>query len=253
MPPGARRLAGPQSSAAHVFVEDLDVPLLCENDALHLARALRLRPGEVVSASDGRGRWRRCVFTGASGSADLGAAIEPDGPVLFDPAPSPAVTVAFSLTKSGGPEWVVQRLTEVGADRMVPVVSSRSVARWEPGRAERRVERLRRVSRQAAMQSRRVWLAEVDAVVGFAELTVGTEASEDAALAEAGGGPPSLGRPMLIVGPEGGWEDHERECGLPLVGLGPTVLRADTAALVAGAVLCALRSRLVAGNGGAAS
>jgi 16S rRNA (uracil1498-N3)-methyltransferase len=63
-----------------------------------------------------------------------------------------------------------------------------------------------------------------------------------ACLADAGGGPPSLALPVVLVGPEGGWSEEERAVGLPAVGLGPHVLRAETAALAAGALLAALRA-----------
>ena len=90
------------------------------------------------------------------------------------------------------------------------------------------------------MQSRRAFLPEVDDVRSFAEVA----ALPGAALADAGGDPPSLARPTVLVGPEGGWSDEERAAGLPAVALGPHVLRAETAAIVAGALVVALRSSL---------
>jgi 16S rRNA U1498 N3-methylase RsmE len=60
-----------------------------------------------------------------------------------------------------------------------------------------------------------------------------------------GGGPPSLERPVVLVGPEGGWDESELASGLPLVTLGPTVLRAETAAMAAGVLLCGLRAGVV--------
>jgi RsmE family RNA methyltransferase len=69
------------------------------------------------------------------------------------------------------------------------------------------------------------------------------------ALAELGGDPPSLERPVVAVGPEGGWSDAERELCRARVGLGDAVLRAETAAVAAGTLLAGLRSALVAGAG----
>jgi 16S rRNA (uracil1498-N3)-methyltransferase len=228
-------------AVAHVFVADLEVPELDEPDRHHLSRALRLRPGEEVTASDGTGRWRRCRYaTGGPGGGDSTAALEPEGPVISEEPPRPAVGVGFVVTKGSRPEWVVQKLTEVGVDRIVPLSSSRSVVRWDTSRADRNVERLRRVAREAAMQSRRNRLPDVTDVVSFAEVAVA-----GAALAEAGGAAPSLERPFVLVGPEGGWDRAELAFGLPLVGLGPTVLRAETAAVAAGVLLCALRTGLV--------
>jgi RsmE family RNA methyltransferase len=67
----------------------------------------------------------------------------------------------------------------------------------------------------------------------------------DAALAESGGGPVGLDRPVVLVGPEGGWSPEEAACGRPTVGLAPNILRAETAAIAAGALLVAKRASLV--------
>ncbi len=72
-----------------------------------------------------------------------------------------ALTVGFALVKGERPELIVQKLTELGIDRIVPFVAERSVVRWDGDRAAGHVERLRRVAREAAMQSRRCWLPEV--------------------------------------------------------------------------------------------
>lgn len=219
-------------AAAHAFVDDLLAPRLGADDARHLGRVLRLRPGQAVTVSDGAGGWRPCTWQEHGG-------LEPSGPVAVVPAADPAVTVAFALTKGERPEWVVQKLTEVGVDRILPFRAERSVVRWEPAKAAAQVERWRRVARAAAMQSRRVRLPDVIEVDDFAG-TIAT-LGDRAALADAGGAPVSLAHPAVLVGPEGGWSDAERAAGGPLVGLGSTVLRAETAAVVAGALLCALR------------
>jgi len=218
----------------HVFVADVAAPVLDDEDRHHLERVLRTRVGEEVTVADGRGGWRRCAFTAGGG-------LEPVGEVEQRPAPMPAITVAFALTKGEKPETAVQKLTELGVDRIVPFAAARSVARWDGDRAERHVARLRKVAREAAMQSRRAQLPIVDDVVDFAAAA----AIPGACLADAGGAPPSLDRPVVLVGPEGGWSDEERAAGLPTVGLGPFVLRAETAALTAGALLGALRAGFV--------
>lgn len=224
--------------AAHVFVEDLESPALDDADAHHLARVLRLRPGEAVTASDGRGGIRACVWRDGH--------LEVVGPVETRPRAEPGISVAFSLTKGAKPEWAVQRLTEAGVDVIQPLVAARSVVRWEPDRAGRAQERLARVAREAAAQSRRVWLPDIAPLTPFADFVVTPEVRERAAVAHMGGTPPTLERPTVIVGPEGGWSDEELECGLPVVALGPEVLRAETAAVAAGILLAALRGGLVA-------
>lgn len=186
--------------------------------------------------ADGAGGWRLCTWTG-----DTDGGLEPAGGVAYEPRPEPSVTVGFALLKGDRPEWVVQKLTEVGVDRIVPFVAARTVVRWDGDRAVRHLDRLRRVAREAAMQARRTWLPEVADVVGFAAVA----SSPGVALAEPGGPPPSLDRPVVLVGPEGGWAPEELDRGLPTATLGPTVLRAETAAVAAGVLLCGLRAGVV--------
>lgn len=232
-----------------VFVEDLAAPVPSADDAHHLLEVLRLRPGEHVVASDGAGHWVGCRIGASRGvrhagrESDLGSVLEPDGPVVVAPAPVPALTVGFVPTKGDRAEWVVRKLTELGIDRIVPVRSARSVVRWDRGRGERAVERLRRVAREAAAQSRRPRLPEVLPPTPLEELAART--GQPVRLAQPGGCAPSLDPPVLVVGPEGGWDAAELAQFGPGVGLGPTVLRSETAALAAAAVLGALRVGLV--------
>jgi len=218
---------------AHVFVADVEAPELAPDDRHHLERVLRLRPGDELTVADGAGRWRRCRF---------GPALEADGDVEVEVPPAPAITLAFALTKGERPEWTVQKLTEVGVDRIVPFVSARSIVRWDEAKAERNAERLRRVAREAAMQSRRAFLPVVEDVAEFADVVTRT----GAALAAPDGRPPDLARACLLVGPEGGWTDEELALAPVRVALGPTVLRAETAAVAGAVLLAGLRAGLVA-------
>lgn len=228
-------------AAAQVFVDNLDTPAPAHEDLHHLRRVLRLRPGEAVVAADGAGAWRLCRFVTGPGDS---AALTPDGPVRVEPPPGAPVAVGFVPVKGERPEWVVQKLTELGVDRMVVLRSARSVVRWEGDRATNALERLRRVAREAAAQSRRARLPALDGVWDVA--TMAREvAPERLALAHLGSGPPDGAVRCLAVGPEGGWGEDERADGTPLVGLGPRVLRAETAAVAAGTLLCALRDGVV--------
>ena len=155
--------------------------------------------------------------------------------------PTPEVTVAFAVVKGERPGWAVQKLTEIGVDRIVLLQTARSVVRWPLGEADKQLDRLRRVAREAAVQSRRVWLPVVGPVAPFD----GVAAQPGVALAHPVGGPPSLDRPTILIGPEGGWTDDELACGAPPISLGPSILRTETAAVVAGTLLCALRSATV--------
>lgn len=227
-------MAGAGPPRAHVFVDDLELLELAPADRHHLERVLRLRPGDPVTVSDGRGGLQPCVL-GAGGR------LEPIGPPIRQGRPAPAITVAMAPTKGERPEWAVQKLTEAGVDEIVVFLADRSVVRWEGERARRHLARLARLAREAAMQSRRAWLPEVRGVASFAALA----ARPGAALADPGGAPPSLSTPVVLVGPEGGWSDAELSRGLPQVALGDGVLRAETAAVAAGVLLTALRSGIV--------
>ncbi len=224
-----------RASAAHVFVEDLDRPHLEDHDHHHLSRVLRLRPGQAVTVSDGEGQWRPCAWTGTG--------LDPAGAVRREPAPSPLLAVGFALTKGERPEWTVQKLTEVGVDRIAAFLADRSVVRWDAERAGRQLSRWQRVAREAAMQSRRTRLPVVEPVATFAGAVAAL--GEGAAMAEPGQAPVSLRHRSVLVGPEGGWSEAERDHGLPLVGLGSTVLRAETAAVAAAVLLCGLRAGVV--------
>ncbi len=229
---------------AWVFVEDLDGLGLTRADAHHLGRVLRLRPGEAVGASDGAGRWRPCTVTAMAGDGTADVRLEPDGDVVTVAAPQPPVTVGFSLVKGDRPELVVQKLTELGVDRILPLAASRSVVRWDAERAERNLARLRQVAREAAMQSRRPRLPEV-AMVSTLAAAAEALGAEGALCQQGGEAALTLRRPGLLVGPEGGWAPDELACGLASVDLGPTTMRAETAAIAAAVLLCGLRSATV--------
>jgi 16S rRNA (uracil1498-N3)-methyltransferase len=216
-----------------VFVDDLAAPSLADDDRHHLTKVLRVRPGEAVMVADGAGRWR---------TATLGSELEVTGPIVEAPRPAPALTIGFALVKGDKPELIVQKLTELGIDRIVPFRAERSVVRWDDVKAAKAIVRLRAVARAAAMQSHRPALPTIDDVADLAMLA----ALPGAALADRTGVAPSLDHPLLLVGPEGGWAPEERSLGRPTVRLGDHVLRAETAAVTAGVLLTALRTGIVA-------
>jgi len=226
-PADERRFDGP-----HCFVADLERPVLDDDDRHHVARVLRVRPGDELSVSDGRGRWRPCRF---------GDELEPDGAIAFVPAPEPALTVAFALVKGDRPELVVQKLTELGIDRIVPISADRSVVRWDGDKAAKQHARLRKVAREAAMQSRRCWIPEVAPTTTVTALA----GAEPVTRADRVGHPPTLDRTTVLIGPEGGWSPGERAEVADATAFGDHVLRSETAAITAGAILVALRSGLV--------
>lgn len=235
------------AATAMVFVDDLGAPVLTDEDAHHLVHVLRLRAGETLIAGDGAGGWVPCRLAPepAGGSRRRGArpSIEVVGPPSVQPRLEPLITVAFVPTKGERPEWVAQKLTELGVDRIVPLRSNRSVVRWDGPRGDRALERLGKVAREASAQCRRTWLPEVTEVTDLDGLAARAGAAPR--LARLGGGRLGLTPPVIAVGPEGGWDEDEVDAWGEGVGLGPTVLRAETAAVTAGAMLCALRSGVV--------
>ena len=219
----------------HVFVDDLERLELRDEDRHHLTRSLRLRPGDTFTASNGAGSWRVCRL----GSGPQGDA-EPDGEVVYVEAPRPKITIGFALIKGGRPELVVQKLTELGVEVIVPFTAEHSVVRWDADRGARHTERLRRVAREAAMQSRQVRLPDIGEVTDFADLAV----QPGAVRADINGDAPSLDRPVVLIGPEGGWSDVERR-QLGAIRISTSVLRSETAAIGAAALLTALRDGLI--------
>jgi RsmE family RNA methyltransferase len=102
---------------------------------------------------------------------------------------------------------------------------------------------MRRVVRESSAQCRRTRLPEVTRVMGLEELAALT--GTDPVLAHPGGDRPGPAHTVVAVGPEGGWDDDERQRWGAGIGLGPTVLRSETAAVAVGTVLCALRSGVI--------
>jgi 16S rRNA (uracil1498-N3)-methyltransferase len=227
---------GPDRQLPFAFVDDLDAPELSPADRHHLARVRRLRDGDGLTAGDGAGRHRTVRF---------GTPLRPDGDIVSAPAPDPVLTIGFALTKGDKPELVVQKLVEIGVDRILPFVAERSVVRWDPDKAARNVERWRAIAREAAAQAHRTWLAEVADVVSFPEVVAAVGSGPDTALAHpdapAPGAEVVAGAPTgILVGPEGGWSAVEESTVRRWVGLGPHILRAETAAIVAGSRIVAV-------------
>lgn len=211
------------------FVADLHMPELDDDDLHHLQRVLRLRPGAPLTVGDGLGRWRPAQLTDAR--------VEPTGPIEELASPEPRLSVGFALVKGDKPELVVQKLTELGIDRIVPFRAARSVVRWDDAKAAKAVARLRVVARAAAMQSHRPHLPGIADVTDLRDLV----AEDGVAMADRQGAAIGPAHATVLVGPEGGWSDEERAISVPRVALGVHVLRAETAAITAGVLLCIRR------------
>ena len=232
-------------AVAHVFVPALDDDVTLDDETgHHLGRVRRVRAGDVVTAADGRGRWRPyAIALVEPGVVELRAR---DAPVE-EPHLEPRLVVAFALTKGAKPELVVQKLTELGVDGVTVLAGRRSVPRWSDERAGAAVARLRRIAHEAAAQCRRARVPAVDGVRpvtglrGRPGLVVADPEGDDPAALPA----PSGGEWLLVVGPEGGFDPGEVAAldGRRLR-LGPHVLRAETAAIAGAAVLATKRTQV---------
>lgn len=219
-------LAVLRGAVAHVVVDDVERVDVSDADLHHVFRVLRARDGETITITDGAGRWRSCVASGG--------AIVPDGAVVVEQRRTEPLTIACAIPKRDRPEWIVQKLTELGVGAIVLIHAARSVVRWDDDRADRHLDKLRTVAREALQQSRGVWLPAIDGPVAAGEVL------PVAVAAEPGGRPLEGGDRFVAIGPEGGWTADELALARGTVSLGDTVLRVETAALAAAARIALL-------------
>ncbi len=206
--------------------------LLDAGESHHLLRVVGIAPGEAVEVFDGRGHAVRARLLGArEGRAEL--AVEAPAAVPR----RPARWLLAGLSRAAAFDTVVRMATELGATVIQPVLADRSVARGD------RRDRWLRIVRAAASQCGRADLPEVRAPVRLAAALAALPVDLPLRLCVPGAErlAPVPGPAAVATGPEGGWSEAEvalaRERGCALVGLGPTVLRADTAAAAALALL----------------
>ncbi|MCS0601475.1 16S rRNA (uracil(1498)-N(3))-methyltransferase [Streptomyces sp. LP11] len=235
---------------APVFVVDQLDPsgpefVLDGPEGRHAVSVKRLRPGEDVVLTDGRGRWAEGVVSAAEGKDRLLVTV---AAVREEPAAAPRITVVQALPKGDRGELAVETMTEVGVDAVVPWQASRCVTQWKGERGLKALGKWRSTAREAGKQSRRVRFPEVAdaattqqvaALLARADFAAVLHESGEARLAIAD--LPAEGEIVLVVGPEGGVSPEElalfaRAGAGPYV-LGPTVLRTSTAGTAAAALL----------------
>lgn len=213
------------------------------DDARHLVTVRRAAVGQAVVVRDEAGRRFRGRIAGvtAAGVTVAGLVPEPAG------GPSVDLTLCLCLLKGGEFDDALQRAVEIGAARIVPVRSARTVPM--PRDPASRAQRWNRIAREAAKQAGRERVPDVDDIVAFDEL-VAAPAPGLSIIAHTGGGgdlralAAAAGRPLtvrVLVGPEGGFADDEvaraAAAGWRVVTCGATQLRAGTAALVLPALI----------------
>ncbi|MFN0102574.1 MAG: RsmE family RNA methyltransferase [Bryobacteraceae bacterium] len=205
--------------------------------AQHLVRVLRVEEGQQFEISDNRHLYLATVTTARKSSVVFKVTER-----LPDLAPIPDVTLLASLFKFDHFEWLLEKATELNVARIVPVIAERSERGLERA-APKRKERWERILLEASQQCRRMTLPVIRETLKFpAALTM--EATHRILLDELRQGPPlarlavNTGESVaLLLGPEGGWTEKERESALEARwmarSVGPNVLRAETAGMAA--------------------
>jgi len=222
-----------RTSTAHVFVDDITQPSLTEDDFAHLSKSLRLRDGETVSTSDGNGSWRLCVWRNTQ-------LLEVVSDVETQQRLDPQLAVAVSPVKGDRTDLAVEKMTEIGVDEIIVLAPvRRSVVRWDERKFAQNIDRLSRIARGAAMQSRRLYVSRVVGPVTLAELLK----RPDVAVADPVGTTDVAAVHTIVIGPEGGFDPDEYTTDTPCVSLGASILRAETAAIVAATLMVAHRAR----------
>lgn len=222
------------------FVDNIgpDGAVVEGDDFKHLASVLRLKKGDRVMLSDGKGS--ECE--GEIERIEIGKALVKAGP--WRPCvsePHHKLTVFQCLPKAGKMEMILQKCTELGMNALAPTLSVRCVV--QPGRDfDRKLQRYRKVAREAAMQSGRgivpqvlplVELKKADLSI-FDTVYVAYEGEKEQSLKHVMADKPGR-RIALFIGPEGGFEPDEVAClaekGARVVSLGPRILRTETAGM----------------------
>jgi 16S rRNA (uracil1498-N3)-methyltransferase len=217
--------------------------VLAGDDARHLRQVLRAEPGQRYELSDNRGVYLAEIEAVRKDEVSFRVVEE-----LTPEEPPLRLTLLVALIKFDRFEWAIEKVTELGVEAVVPVRAERSEKGLDRA-AAKRLERWRKIARESSQQARRARLPEIAAPVPL-QAALETGAGYRLFLDEAGGRPLLSALPahraqgdrvLLAVGPEGGWTEAERQLaaghGWTRVSLGPSILRAETAALAAVAVL----------------
>lgn len=214
-----------------------NLAVLTGSHAEHLSRVLRVRVGQEFDVATGDEVRRGRVIRIEAGRVEL---------ELGDLVPAvaaPQIVLALSIFKFDRMEWAIEKCTELGVGQIVPVIAQRTETHLAAA-AAKRVERWRRIARQAAEQSRRTSAPEIsapvklkDALALAAEARIVLSESEPAITVKDALASQPAHHVVLAVGPEGGWTESEiklfREAGWVSASLGGNILRAETAAIAA--------------------
>ncbi|WP_432094454.1 16S rRNA (uracil(1498)-N(3))-methyltransferase [Streptomyces sp. bgisy100] len=214
----------------------------------HAVSVRRLRAGEEVVLTDGRGGSAPCVVRATEGKDRLVLTV---GAAVTEEEPAPRITVVQALPKGDRGELAVETMTETGVDAIVPWQASRCITQWKGDRGAKSLAKWRSTAREAGKQSRRVRFPEVADAMTTRQVAALLASADFAAVLhedrDAGSEPlataalPADGHIVLVVGPEGGVSPEElaafAAAGAQPHRLGPSVLRTSTAGTAATALL----------------
>ncbi|MFI4886766.1 MAG: 16S rRNA (uracil(1498)-N(3))-methyltransferase [Steroidobacterales bacterium] len=212
--------------------------------ANHIARVLRLGRGDALVVFDGRGGEYAARIEDVRKGAVVVAVAEGSTPVRESPL---SLTLAQGVSRGERMDWVVQKATELGVSRIVPVLTERSVVKLDAKQAERKRLHWHGIATAACEQSGRDRIPTLDAPLTLAEFLGGADRramrvmlSPAASLSVADLPQPGAGV-LVLIGPEGGLAASEQQsalaAGFAAIRLGPRVLRTETAAVAALTVL----------------
>lgn len=230
-----------------------DTCVLRGETALHIAKSLRMKCGEALTLCDGTGMDYEGVITGVSPQEVM---VSIARRYQCEQEPDTAVTLYQCLPKGDKMEWIVQKTVELGVCSIVPVLSSRCIARPDQKSAVKKQERYQRIALEAAQQSGRGCIPRVKPMVTLEQACASAQALDVSLVLYEKGGQPlhallAEKKPRSIgvwVGPEGGFAEEEisrlEQVGVRPATLGKRILRTETAPIAALAVLMHLTGNL---------
>lgn len=209
-----------------------------DDEATHARRVLRLTPGARVELFDGRGTFA----VGEVQSVAKSMFVQIDDRRTLPPQ-RPRIDLAVAIPKGDRAAVLVEKAAELGADRLIPMITDRSVV--NPGSGKR--QRFERIALEAAKQCNRPWLMQIAPPIAFSQLLDDTDADLRLIADTSANSEPakpqiaSDASIIILIGPEGGWTDLERraarDAGFTPWHFAPHVLRIETAAIAALAIL----------------
>lgn len=221
---------------------------LSAEEARHLA-ALRIRPGEHVMLSDGEGRAFEVELVESPARGSHACQVRPVAP--FEAPARPHLTLVQGVSKGERMDLLVRQAVELGVTRIIPAMTARCIVRLDERKRAARGERWRSVARAAAKQSGQPIVPVIANPIDFDEavslaaneadaIVVPWEESQDGSMRNALRDVPGTAHLFLFIGPEGGLEVEEvnalRAIGGRVITLGPTILRTETAGVIASAL-----------------